>query len=389
MEKFVSLVRKNTRTVIGMLSGTSVDAVDVVLVRIRGKGKLSKISVIDFDTYPVKSKIKEHILRFSSDRPVKTSDICRLNFITGNLFAEAVLKFLKKNHLTSDNVDLIGSHGQTIYHYPVNKKQFGYSAKSTLQTGEPAVIAVKTGIPVAADFRVADVASGGDGAPLVPYLDYMLFSDSKKSRSFINIGGISNATYLKKNCTQNEVIAFDTGPGNMMIDGIMKKLYGKKFDKDGIHASKGKLNKSLFAFMKRKDKYFGKNYPKSTGREYYGDDFQNAVIKYADYINRNDIIHTVTKFTAFTIYHNLKKLPADEIVISGGGASNKSLMKFLREYFKDTKISGFSHKGITADNKEAVLFAVLANELVNGNKTNMKSVSGSKENVFLGKICFA
>ncbi|HMS65601.1 MAG TPA: anhydro-N-acetylmuramic acid kinase [Ignavibacteria bacterium] len=389
MDKIVNLINKKSRTVIGILSGTSVDAVDVVLIKVTGKGGSSVIKVKNFKSYPINIQLKKHILGFSSNKSIKIEDVCRLNFIIGNLFADKINKFLKSSGISSEKVDLIGSHGQTVYHIPRSKKMFGFDSKSTLQLGDPSVIANKTGISVIGDFRVADIAAGGEGAPLVPYLDYILFSNKLKNRAFLNIGGISNVTYLRKNCSQNEIVAFDTGPGNMLIDSLMLKLFGKKFDKDGLVSLKGKVNMDLLSFLKSFDKYYKKKFPKSTGREYYGDDFVNAVLKFSKKIIPEDIITTVTKFTAFTIYFNLKSFKTEELIISGGGAKNRSLMHFLKEFLTGINIKSQNENGITFENKEAVLFAVLANELMNGNKTNINSVTGSDKNVFLGKLCIA
>ncbi len=381
MNNFETLIRKKVRTVIGVLSGTSVDAVDVVLVKIKGKGKSSEINVLDFKSYPI------NILRLSSDNQIKAEDLCRLNFIVGNLFAESVNKFISDKNLSAKDIDLIGSHGQTVCHFPVNKKLFGYDSRSTLQIGDPSVIANRTGINVIGDFRTADVASGGGGAPLVPYLDYILFASDKKSRVFINIGGISNVTYLCKSCDQNEVIAFDTGPGNMLIDSLMMKLFKKKYDRNGKTSSAGEVNAGLFKFLKNYDKFYRKKFPKSTGREYYGERYISDILKNVENTKPADIISTVTKFTAFTIYHNIKRFNPAELIISGGGSKNISLMNFLKEYFGKTEVNPINEKGITTDNKEAVLFALLANEFVNGNKANITKATGSFENVFLGKFC--
>lgn len=389
MDKFANLIKKNQRNVIGVLSGTSVDAVDVVLIRIKGKGASSRIKVIDFKSYPINIKLKTHILKVSTGNFVKLEDICRLNFIIGNLFAETVNKFMLRNKISHKNTDLIGSHGQTIFHAPENIKMFGFDSKSTFQIGDPSVIANKTGITTIGDFRVADIAAGGDGAPLVPYLDYILFKDNIKSRAFLNIGGISNVTFLRKMCKQNEVIAFDTGPGNMILDSLMLKLFNKKFDKGGSISDRGNVNEKLFEFLSRFDNFYLKKFPKSTGREYYDEGFVNAILNFDRKIAFKDIIATVTKFTAYTIFYNLKGFEIDELVVSGGGSKNKSLMRYLSEYSVGVNVKTIFENGITSENKEAVLFAVLANEIVNGNKTNMPSVTGSDKNVYLGKICIA
>jgi len=389
MKKFLPLLRKNVRTVVGVLSGTSVDAVDVVIVKISGMNTSTKIKVIDFESYPIDFKLKGYIIKCSSNKGSDVEKITKLNFVLGSLFADSVKKLISRNNLTTKNIDLIGSHGQTIYHFPFEKKLFGFNSKSTLQIGDPAVIANQTGITTIGDFRVADIAAGGNGAPLVSYLDFILFNHKNKNRTYVNIGGIANVTYLKRAGKQNEVIAFDTGPGNMLIDSLMKKLFNKKFDKDGAAAANGKVNNVLFKYLCLRDKFYGKNYPKSTGREYYGQDFVSDIIANSKKMKSEDIISTVTKFTSYTIHYNLKNFLIDELIISGGGAKNYSLINFLKKYFKGIEVKVIDENGINEDNKEAVLFAVLANELINGSKTNITSVTGSHKNVFLGKICLA
>lgn len=390
MKKYLSVFnKKKDKKVIGVLSGTSVDAVDVVLLNISDSGKDTRLKLIDFHSYPVKKELKSFILRNSKVKQSSVEDICRLNVMIAGLFSNCIKKLIYRNGLKAGDIDLIGSHGQTIYHSPSSKKIFGYNSKSTLQIGDPSVIANLTGITTVGDFRTADTAVNGDGAPLVPYLDYLLFRHKTKNRAFINIGGISNITILKKNCNQKDVIAFDCGPGNMLIDHLVKRFYGKKFDRNGRLAAKGKINEKLFKLLISEDKFFRKPYPKSTGREYYSDKFIDNILRKAGKSDANDIIATFTKFTAYAIYSNLKNFSVDDIIVSGGGAKNKTLMKFLQEYMKFVKVSVMNSDGINEDNKEAVLFAVLANELVSGVKANLPSVTGSTKNVFLGKICFA
>lgn len=389
MNELRSLSSKQERIVAGILSGTSVDGVDTVLVKIKGKGNSMKIKVVDFETFPIRKDLKKKIIDFTTDKSAGTGDICRLNFVIGNLFSGCILKLIKRNNYTSKDIDLIGSHGQTIYHFPYNKKFFGENSKSTLQIGDSSVIANKTGITTIGDFRTADVAAGGDGAPLVPYLDHILFGSKTKDRILLNIGGISNCTYLKKSCTKEKVIAFDTGPGNMLIDAVVKLLFNRKYDADGKISDKGKLNEKLFDYLKKKDKYYKKAYPKSTGREYYGEKFIKDILRKYNNLSPADIVATVTKFTAYTIYYNIRKFKTDEILVSGGGVKNPALMSYLSEYVKDVPVRELNSGGINSDNKEAVLFAVLANELINGVKTNMMSVTGAVKNVYLGKICLA
>jgi anhydro-N-acetylmuramic acid kinase len=391
MKRFLRLSNKSRRNVIGILSGTSIDAVDIVLTRMQGSGKNTKIKVLDFQSDPINKKTRNYILNCSNNDS-KIEDICLVNSIIGNLFADSVLKIIKKNKLRNKDIDLIGSHGQTIFHLPGKIRFNNHKFSSTLQTGDPSIIAVKTGIITAGDFRSSDVAAGGEGAPLVPYLDYILFSHPKKNRLLLNIGGISNITYLKKNCKKKEVIAFDCGPGNMLIDSLSKIFFNKNFDKNGSIAKKGRINDELFNYLKKNDKFYRRKYPKSTGREYYGDAYIKMILSFKD-IKPSDIIRTVTEFTSFCIYHNYRtfigdKSP-DELIVSGGGSNNPVIIESLKEYFKGTEVKGLNDSGINSSNKEAVLFAFLANELVNGNKTNIKTVTGASEEVYLGKICLA
>jgi anhydro-N-acetylmuramic acid kinase len=385
------LTGKKSRLVVGLLSGTSVDSVDAVLVKITGQSTNTSIKILDFTSQKIPNKIRLAVFRNSDAKTAKIEDICRLNVIIGALFADAVLKLLKRNNLKASQVDLIGSHGQTIHHIPKRKDFHGYRVKSTMQIGDPSVIANLTGVTTIGDFRIADCAVGGDGAPLVPYLDYVLFSDKRLNRGLLNIGGISNITVIPGSAKKEDVIAFDTGPGNMLIDGMMYHLYRKKFDRNGSIAIKGRVNRELFSYLLR-DNIYRMFPPKSTGREHYGTAFQKKLLKRIKGMRKSDVICTVTEFTAYTIWFNysyfIKPVTRiHELLISGGGAKNRVLMNTLKTYFKGVKLKAINKNGINAGNKEAVLFAVLANECIGGISTNMKSVTGSGRDVILGKIC--
>jgi len=382
------IVNKSPRKVIGILSGTSIDAVDVVLTEIYGSGIESEIRILEFDSFPIDKKIRNLILRCSSEKTGNTADICKLNFIVGRLFGNKINEFLKKNKISPNEIDLTGSHGQTIFHYPVKNNQYGYDSKSTMQIGDLSVIANITGVTTIGDFRTADISVNGDGAPLVPYLDYILSRKINCSSVFLNIGGISNITYIKRNCKLNEVIAFDTGPGNLLIDLISRKYFNKKFDKDGKIAGKGNINSNLLEKIVTKDKFVKKPSPKSTGREYYNEEFIESIVKKNSY-DPYDLMATFNFFTAYAVNYNIKKFKTDKIFVSGGGSNNLTLMKNLRNLFEGTDLEILNLNGINSSNKEAVLFAVLANELISGNKTNIISVTGADKNVFLGKICIA
>ncbi|MBI5402535.1 MAG: anhydro-N-acetylmuramic acid kinase [Ignavibacteriae bacterium] len=387
----IEIIRKKERKVIGVLSGTSVDAVDVVLLKIKGTASKTQIQVIDFQSFKIPSEMKDYILKCSRIKENDVRDICRLNFFIGKFFATCINKFLKKRRISPNSIDIIGSHGQTIHHIPKCQEKFGIKTKSTLQIGDPSVIANLTGITTVGDFRTADVAVNGDGAPLVPFLDYILFAEKRKSRVLINIGGISNLTYLKKNCRINDVVAFDCGPGNMLIDALCKVYFDKEYDKDAKIALKGNVDKNLFKFICRLDAYFKTRPPKSTGREHYGKSFVKKIITKSRKIPKEDIIRTVTEFTAYAVYYNIihfiKKRDISEILVSGGGADNVLIMNCLKNYFRKSDVKKLEYYGIDSANKEAVLFAVLANETISGNPGNVPSSTGAEKKVILGKIC--
>lgn len=392
-KRMISLLRKNKRTVIGLLSGTSVDAIDAVLLQITGNGINSIIKVIDFTELAIPQQVRLAIFKNSDIKTARIEEITRLNVITGALFSDAVLKLLKRNNINAASVDLIGSHGQTIHHLPEKDNYIGYRVKSTLQIGDPAIIANLTGITTVGDFRIADCAVDGDGAPLVPYLDHILFTHKSKNRALLNIGGIANITVLKKNARKQDVFAFDTGPGNMIIDGMMYHLFKKKYDKNSLIAKKGILNTELFNYLIMDSAYRAEP-PKSTGREHYGMEFQKKILNIFKKLNKFDTIRTITEFTAYAIWYNYKNYiesdcKIDELIVSGGGANNPLLMQSLKNYFKGAQVNKLKLNGITAQNKEAILFAVLANECIAGNPTNMNRVTGSTRDVILGKICQA
>ncbi|MGE5682053.1 MAG: anhydro-N-acetylmuramic acid kinase AnmK [Bacillota bacterium] len=393
MQKLIELTKKEKRYVIGLMSGTSVDGVDCVLVEISGNGTGTKLRQIGYIEYPFPDGLKEFVLRNSVRQGSNVEDICRLNFLIPQIYTEAIKHLCKSINFNLEEVDLIGSHGQTIHHLPEEYELFGYKVKSTFQIADPAVIAKLTGVITVGDFRTGDVALKGQGAPLVPYFDYILLHSDTKNRALLNVGGISNFTILKKNGLRNDVIAFDTGPGNMMIDILMKKFFGKEYDFCGQTALSGKVNKELLERLKQKDSYIEQKPPKSTGRELYGESFLTELSEEFKDLAYNDWIATVTNFTAYGIFRNYEKFVSgkiriDELLISGGGAKNKALIHYLEEYFSESvSIKNIEELGFSSDAKEAICFAVLANELISGNTSNMPSVTGAVKETLLGKIC--
>jgi anhydro-N-acetylmuramic acid kinase len=391
MNKLPNILRKRSRTVLGILSGTSVDAVDIVLTCLTGNGLKMKIEILGYIEFKIPLKLRNYVLRTSDLSSGTVEDVCKLNVILGQFYSRCILSALKSFGFKPENVDLIGSHGQTIYHIPWKKKSLGFNTNSTLQIGDPSVIANCTGITTVGDFRISDVGAGGSGAPLVPYLDFVLYADKNINRILLNIGGISNITILPAGVKFGTIKAFDTGPGNMMIDFLTYKFFEKPFDKDAKLALKGNINSDLFNSLRKRDKYYSIRPPKSTGREYYNGDFIEKALEDYNKLSAFDILRTFTEYTAYTVAYNINKYSGFdgqfELIISGGGAHNPILSSSLGKYMGNAKITNVDKNGITTDNKEAVLFAVLANEAVSGIPANLMAVTGSRKKAVLGKIC--
>jgi anhydro-N-acetylmuramic acid kinase len=375
--------------ILGLMSGTSLDGLDIALVEIYETRNNFHIKNISFKTYDYTQELKDKLLKNIDPEQAKLNELSDINFELGHLFSDYILEFLEENNLKPDEIDLIGSHGHTFFHSIKDNK-----AISTFQLGDPSVIAQKTGITTVGDFRNADIASGGQGAPLVPFLDYVLFKKYNKNIALQNIGGISNFSYIPASGDLSKLFAFDTGPGNMIIDSMIKKISNGKlnYDANGEMASKGKVNKALLSDL-LSNAYFDRLPPKSTGREIFGEQYSNEVWNKAKSLNlsNEDIVSTVTFFTAKTIsdafYKFLPELP-EEIVISGGGAKNSTLLKYLNELLDNkVEISNIEKYGILSDAKEAVAFALLAYCTIFGLPNNLKEATGASESLVMGKIC--
>ncbi len=371
--------------VIGLNSGTSFDGVDVALVRFSGDLKPKFIDGIIYE-YPkvIKEKIGNLIDSVETYHGMSLlREIAQLNFLLGEVFAKAANKIIKKNKLRQEDILLIASHGQTIYHHPNIERISSYKVRSTFQIGESSVISARTGIKVVSNFREADIAAGGQGAPLVPFLDHVFFGNNKNIKAVLNIGGISNVTVLGKNTVP---IAFDIGPGNALIDLISKKNFNKEFDLDGKLAAKGEINYKLVEIALR-DPYLKKRPPKSTGKEYFNLQFLE---KYFSKINKNKIT-TITYFSAKVIEKAFNdfifpKHKIGEIVVSGGGIKNKTLMRHLRNLIPSVRFDASDKYGLPYKYKEAILFALLGYTCHLKKPNNMPSCTGAKEKIILGKI---
>ncbi len=393
MQNLLDLSKKDKKYVIGLMSGTSLDGTDAALVEISGNGESTKIDLVGFIEYPFPEGLKQMILKNSAGESSRVDEISQLNFLISQIYADAINKLCDELNFPIGNVDLIGSHGQTIHHLPNREKLFGYEVASTLQIADPSVIAKLTGVITVGNFRTGDVALGGQGAPLVPYFDYILFHSNDLNRALLNIGGISNFTILNKEKGKNEVLAFDTGPGNMIIDTLSKRIFQKEFDLNGGIAQSGKMNDDLFSALVTRDRFIEKEPPKSTGREYYGDTFLGPLLEEFKDLPGEDWLHTVSDFTAYGVFRNYEKFikeqtQIDELIVSGGGAKNKFLYNRLHHYFgDDVQVKVIDEIGVSSDAKEAICFAVLANETISGNPSNIPRTTGASKPTILGTIC--
>ncbi len=390
MKSLERLSRKKSRLVIGLMSGTSADGLDAALVRISGRPGGPHVRLIAFETIPYPRGYRSYLLANSSAESVRLDQIARLDFRIAHFAADAVQRIVRRAGYTPRQIDLIGSHGQTIRHCPEPEMLFGIPVRATLQIGHPSVIAKLTGIITVGDFRPGDIAAGGTGAPLVPLFDYLMMRSDTKNRGLLNIGGIANITVCPKQRGIDRVTAFDTGPGNMMIDGCMRALFGKEFDRNGETASAGRINTRLLRQLMRHP-YLRKPVPKSTGREMFGESFQRRILRASRSLDPCDVITTVTEFTALSIYQACLRFckgkhGIEELIVSGGGASNLYLMEALRRYFSDVTVLTSDALGIPADAKEAVCFALLANETISGRPGNVPGATGAEKPTILGII---
>ena len=451
MIEFYELLKKKKKYVIGLMSGTSVDGIDAAVVEITGHGLETTVNLIAFETLPFPPDVPQRILALCQPDTSRVDDICEMNFYIGHLFAEAVKHILQKHGMFARDIDLIGSHGQTIHHLPIfnyslrrndgrldfdvrssnppapmlqaavlgkpkpiarNVMEGGYTEEtvksqtrltepqgkikipSTLQIGEPAVIAHETGIPTIADFRVADMAAGGQGAPLVSYPDYLLFRDTAKTVGLLNIGGIANLTVLPANGSFDSVSAADTGPGNMCVDAVVSEITDGKerYDETGRRAAQGTPHQPLIDEW-LKHPFFDLSPPKTTGREMFGHTFALKCLTACreHNLSDNDAIATVTELTVQTVALYISQFvseqnPIDMLYVSGGGVHNQTIMQRLSEVLADTVVEPVDTSGISADAKEAIAFAILANESLHGQAGNLPSATGASMRKVLGKF---
>jgi len=390
--------RERGRLIIGLMSGTSADGIDVALVRINAAGA----ALENFTTLAFPKDVRRALLRLAEGAPTSCREISQTNFLLGEIFAQAVLRACKKFRVSPQRISLIGSHGHTIYHQGAPTQFLGARVASTMQIGEPAVIAARTGITTVGDFRPADIAAGGQGAPLVPFVDYLLYRDPRRGRAALNIGGIANITVIPRAARPRDVFAFDTGPGNMVLDALVRHFTrGKQnYDRNAQMASRGKLLPKLLDQLMA-NPYFRLPPPKSAGREQFGQSYVDNLLRLVSntrrirpIISKEDLVHTATVFTALSIVdaiHQwvLPRVPIRQLILSGGGAHNPLIVAQLSAALAGIEVISSDVLGVPADAKEAFAFALLADETVHGRPANLPSATGAKRPAILGKICLA
>lgn len=376
--------------VVGLMSGTSGDGVDAALVDIRGRGESLKVTVLAFSSLPYPHDLHRRVLAVSQLGGV--ADICHLNAVLGELFGKAALKVIKRAGLAPSAIGLIGSHGQTVHHRPRLKKEVGVgSIRSTLQIAEPAIIAERTGITTVANFRPRDMAAGGQGAPLTPYVHYLIFRQKARSRLVVNLGGIGNVTYLPAGGNLDSIQAFDSGPGNMVLDGLMCHMSkGRtRFDQGGKLAASGTVDSGLLKALMRHS-FLRRTPPKSTGREEFGQAYLLQLLKAARRrnVNPRDVLATCTYWTALTVANSRRWLTGNvqQVLVGGGGVFNRTVMSHLRNLCAPTPVVSFEAVGWNSKAFEAVAFAVLAYQTIHGQANNVPSVTGAKHGVVMGAI---
>ena len=376
--------------VIGLMSGTSADGIDAALVAFDG----DSFRLVAFRQNPYPPALRKRILAVSSPGASRLDEVARLNFLLGERFAQAASDVAAAAGVPMERVDLVGSHGQTILHLPEPVQEGDLALRATLQIGEPSVIAERTGVTTVADFRPRDIAAGGQGAPLTPYFHYLILRHPAQARAALNVGGIANLTYVPPGAGPEAVVAFDTGPGNMVIDGLVERITGgaQTMDRGGERARRGRPHAGLLEALLA-DPYFAQVPPKTTGRERYGGEYIDGVLSRGRGLGLpdDDLIATAAALTVRSVADSVRNLlgaraPLSEIVVGGGGAKNLALLEGLASALPGTKVSTFDTHGIPAEALEAVIFAALARLTILNVPNSIPSATGASHPVVLGKI---
>lgn len=383
--------------VLGLMSGTSADGIDVALARVSVAPPSLTAKLLGHTSAKFQPALRKEILRVAEQYPIPAGDLSQLNFRLGEVFAEAAIAACKTFRVARERVALIGSHGQTIFHQGAPVRYLGRPTASTLQIGDPTVIAARTGITAIGDFRVADMALGGQGAPLVPHADYVLYRHPKLGRVSLNLGGIANITVIPASAKLQQVVAFDTGPANMLIDALVAHFtHGRqRYDKNAAIAQTGRSIPALLDELMR-DPYLKLRPPKSTGREYYGHAYIKKVLAlgHRHRARPADLIRTATVFTALSVVDALNRfvLPKTQIrqlIVSGGGSRNPLILGQISAMLPRIELLPSSKLGVPEDAKEAFAFALLAYETFHGRPSNVPTATGARGPAVLGKICYA
>ncbi|MBU5674318.1 anhydro-N-acetylmuramic acid kinase [Paenibacillus brevis] len=385
---------------VGLMSGTSVDGIDAAVVKLSPSAEREhgvEIELLAFENTPFDAQVRSSIFELFDPANATIDKVGAMNMWLGELYAQATLSVIGKCGLSASQIFAIGSHGQTIYHAPEEKVKGGFNLHCTVQIGDGAVIANRTGIPCVSDFRVADMAAGGQGAPLVPFTEYLLFTDPEKTLLMQNIGGIGNVTVLPANASPEQIFAFDTGPGNMIIDGLVSQLFAPmSMDAGGAIAAGGQVIDELLAWMQQ-DEYYTIPLPKSTGRERFGQQYVALIIELmkANEWKAEDVIATATHLTAWSIVDSYERYikpqhQAGQLLIGGGGSYNKTLMRDLQQLFAPHQVQVLTQEDIggNSDAKEAIAFALLAYYTMNRLPNNIPRVTGASRPVIMGKVSY-
>ena len=397
VKKLAEISGKETRTIIGLMSGTSLDGLDIALCNVTGSGKETEVQLSEFITRPYDDEVASALRKISSVEDVMLKDICYMHTSLAQLHAEMIMGALEEWGVSPDAVDSIASHGQTIYHYPArDQSSEKRKLNSTLQIGDGDQIASNTGIITISDFRQKHIAHGGEGAPMAALVDGLLFGSENETRVMLNIGGIGNFTVLPATSEKSgHYFTTDTGPGNTLINKLAQKFFNREFDEDAEIALSGNINPVLMdAFLQ--DPWFSESGPKSTGPEYFSLDWiekraEEANIEFGE-IATEDILATVTELSAYTIAESIsfaiQECENVKVYVSGGGAHNPFMMQRIKVHLSGVEIAPFSSLGYDPDAKEAMIFAVLANEMLAGDGFLFKDTSGNKFRLNFGKISF-
>jgi len=394
IKKLYKIAHNHHRIIIGLMSGTSLDGLDVALCRISGQGMTSSLELLEFETVPYTKDYKDRVKAVFSKRRVDLQTVCLLNPWIGLSHGEMIMSCLKKWNMKPSDIDLIASHGQTIYHCPKSQHHMDQYPNATLQIGDGDHVAYSTGVITCSDFRQKHIAAGGEGAPLAVYGDYLLFSSCDENRIMLNLGGIANLTYLPKSEDASAVFSSDVGPGNTMMDALVQKHYPDQyFDKDSRIALAGKTHAPLLAALKDHP-FFNQTMPKTTGPELFNLAYlDQAQLKSGTQdLALADIMATLNAFSANMIVHALnscaERLDNYEIYASGGGVQNPLLMDNIKTQLSNKEIKSTQSLNVDPDAKEAILFAVLANECVAGGETQFGNIEEGIPSVTMGKISF-